>query len=170
METYSQVLVFLLSFGGTFFGVALSRIAPEEIAPGKKYFLLLKRILFMLIFVVVIFFAFKDKSYYMLSFFALFSGALFVFEWKYSSYKENMNLKDADITLRDEIVNLKDDLKEDLKLKPLKYLSCVYYLLLFSPYFLIQNDSFKLLLASLVFLYGFPLGTLLAGGGRNRQQ
>lgn len=151
METYSQIIVFLLSIIGILFGIALSRLAPEEMSSGKKYFLLLKRVLFAMIFAVVVFFAFKEKSFYLLSFFALFSCALFIFEFKYSYFKKDTSLRN----------DLKDDLKEDLKVRPLKYIGCIYYLLLFSPYFLIQNNSFRLLLASLIFLYGFPLGTLL---------
>ena len=41
----NELLIILASFAGIGFGYALTYIAPEEIGPGRKYFLLLERIL-----------------------------------------------------------------------------------------------------------------------------
>ena len=43
------MLDLLISFTGFIFGLLLTFIAPEELKPGKKYFLLIKEILFFLI-------------------------------------------------------------------------------------------------------------------------
>ena len=54
----------------------------------------------------------------------------------------------------------------NIKLKK-QYLEITNYLIFIIPYFLIQP---KLLIASLIFLYGFPVGTLIEDGKRKKEK
>lgn len=45
MSLFSQMVILVLSLAGILCGIALSYIAPEELSPGKKYFLSLKWLL-----------------------------------------------------------------------------------------------------------------------------
>ena len=49
-------LVSIISYLGLLLGVILIRLAPEEQRPGKRYFILIKKILFFLILVFLLFF------------------------------------------------------------------------------------------------------------------
>ncbi len=93
MSLLTKIIIAALSSAGLLSGVALSYIAPEELAAGRKYFIYLLSILFVV----------------------------------------------------------------DLKIEStLAYL--FHYLAFLTAYFLIQDG---ILIAALLFLYGFPAGTLL---------
>ncbi|MEK6969152.1 MAG: hypothetical protein AABW48_01865 [Nanoarchaeota archaeon] len=133
MEPFNELLLPLVSLTGLLFGIILSFIAPEELTSGKKYFMLFKQSLFVIISGIIIFSFLQSRQFYLVLLFALSAAALFFL---------------------------------DLKLKKKKYRRyyVLHYFLFLLPYFLNHNVSFRLILISLIFLYGFPLGTLLKMG------
>lgn len=133
MEPLNELLLPLFSLTGLLVGIALSFIAPEELTSGKKYFILFKQSLFVIISGIIIFSFLQSRQFYLLLLFILSAATLFFF---------------------------------DLKLKKKKYRRyySLHYFLFLLPYFLNHNLSFRLILVSLIFLYGFPLGTLLRTG------
>lgn len=137
MNWLAEILVLLLSLSGLLFGLALAYIAPEELKAGKKYFLWLKRILFIVIAVVIADqlaspFPKKIILWIILIIFLLASVILFILNLiKKKHFQE---------TFSREIFN---------------------YILFFIPYFFMGSTEGKLLIASLIFLYGLPAGTLL---------
>lgn len=54
MELINYVLLSLITYLGLFCGVLLIRIAPEEQRPGKKYFLILQKIIFTVIGILLV--------------------------------------------------------------------------------------------------------------------
>jgi hypothetical protein len=56
MYLINYFLTSIICFLGLFCGLALARIAPEELGPGQKYFRLFEKIIFMLIVIVFVFF------------------------------------------------------------------------------------------------------------------
>ena len=119
MEPVNYILSTAIVFLGPFIGAVLAFISPEELKPGKKYFLLLKNILFVLIMVAVV-----AVSVEMI----LYSAALAV------------------------LLLIAFFVKNDI----LSYAALGYALFLSS-----FSDYFTVIAAS-VFVYGLPLGTLLA--------
>ena len=67
----------LISFIGLLIGILLARISPEEMKPGKKYFILLKKIILIAIIVSIFY-------YSNISLFGVFIGA-FIGYFKTSS-------------------------------------------------------------------------------------
>lgn len=110
----------LISLTGIVFGIILAKISPEEMLPGEKYFILIKRVLFILTSVVIFYFT---ELIFAIPFVIL-AVVLFVL---------------------------------DLKLK-IKWLEIGNYIIFIVPYFFHFRPE---LLASLIFLYGLPAGTLL---------
>lgn len=60
MEAINTVLVFLVALGGYLLGVGLSYIAPEELKPGERYFLILEKGLFALTTLPIIYFLWPE--------------------------------------------------------------------------------------------------------------
>ena len=54
LNLFQFSLALILIYSGIFVGIALSKIAKEELKPGKKYFTWMKRILLILIFALPI--------------------------------------------------------------------------------------------------------------------
>lgn len=115
----------LLSFLGLLGGIILALIAPEELKPGRKYFYLLKRILFLVILIIVAYFLFSKNNVMAGIIFTLLMITIFLIALK------------------------KDSL----------WLELIFYLLIIIIYF--QYEYFQTALASLLFCYGMPLGTIL---------
>tara|TARA_Y100000310_G_C20152215_1_gene565301 strand:- start:23 stop:382 length:360 start_codon:yes stop_codon:yes gene_type:complete len=57
-------LIFALT--GIVFGIILANIAPEEILPGEKYFLWLKRIIFIGLLITMIYYSFNELLFLMI--------------------------------------------------------------------------------------------------------
>ena len=129
-----EIFLPLFSLTGILFGLILSFIAPEELTPGKKYFILLRRSLFVLA-TLLILFTFRNNLYLVLIFLAL-SAAL---------------------------------LALDMKVKNI-FVSFLPYVLYLPAFFLLLEPHFRMVLVILVFLYGFPLGTLLRVKDENQAQ
>ncbi len=123
MSLFSQIGVLALSLAGILCGVALSYIAPEELAVGKKYFTWLKRVLWIILLGI--------------------TGYSFI---------SNYTLLTIGTVLFVGLLVL-DFIKEN------KYFYALNYILLIATYFLLSSN--QLLFASIMFLYGFPVGTLL---------
>lgn len=129
-ELLNNILMLLFSLAGIIFGLALTYIAPEELAAGKKYFILSKRLLFVMISLVIIYYlSVGAQVQYLLLFTALLSSA-FIFDFK-TKRRGHYGF---------------------------------HYLFFVLPYFLIMDQTFHLILASLIFLYGLPVGSLLRSG------
>ena len=125
MSLFSQIGVLVLSLAGILCGVALSYIAPEELAVGKKYFIWLKRTLWVILLGITGYSLFLIQNYTLLAIgVILFVGLLML-----------------------------DFVREN------KYNYLLNYILLTATYFLLPSN--QLLFASVMFLYGFPVGTLL---------
>lgn len=78
-------LIFLVALTGIGIGIILSYIAPEELRTGKKYFLLLKNVLWLIIFVILAYDLIQNSEWFLLILsFVAFAGAL-VFESKYQT-------------------------------------------------------------------------------------
>lgn len=116
------MLPLLTSLTGLLFGYILTYIAPEEINLSRKYFLLMKRIIFVIIGITITYFL-AVKSLWWIFLILIFVGILLM----------------------------------ELKIKH-RQKEIIIYLSFIIPYFFINE---KLLLASLIFLYGFPLGSML---------
>ena len=130
------MLKLLFALIGIVFGIILARIASEELVAGKKYFIFLKRFLFLLAVVVVI----DNLSNILWRVLFLVLAVILVYlDVKYY-FKFNLKFKSK--------INI-------------SYLEIGYYLMFIVPYLLLSNQTFRLLLASIIFLYGFPVGTLL---------
>ncbi len=123
MSLFSQIGVLALSLAGILCGVALSYIAPEELAVGKKYFTWLKRVLWVIL-LGITGYSFISNYTLLIIGAVLFMGLLIL-----------------------------DFITEN------KYFYVLNYILLIATYFLLPSN--QLLFASVMFLYGFPSGTLL---------
>ena len=71
---FTAAVILLISLSGLLAGVFLSHLAPEELAAGKKYFILLYRALFM-----VLSFLISYLLYPFFSFWLFFSGVFLCF-------------------------------------------------------------------------------------------
>ena len=138
MTLMAQFVILLISLLGILFGYLLAKIAPEELKDGRKYFLLMKKILFVALFLIINYYFLINKSYSYLVTFTILCIILF-------------------------LIDLKLNLKLKLKLKS-QYMEIANYIVFIIPYFLIPQINFQLLIASLMFIYGFPIGTLLKYG------
>ena len=133
----------IISLAGFLVGFILSIISPEELRPGKKYFILIHRILFSLIIIHSIYFSIYVKQLYLITIPASFL-VLYLVLLRKRFIKDYFYLK--------EISN---------------------YLFFIITYFLIitlNGQNFKLLFLSLVFIYGLPAGTLLRFGFIRKQE
>lgn len=119
------MLKLLIALTGILFGLVLTWIAPEELKPGRKYFLLANKVLFWGIVFTVLFFSFKTNLILLITIFII-AAALFVIKLKKNS----------------------------------QLLEIPTYLIFIAPYFIIAEQTFQLILASLLFLYGLLVGTL----------
>jgi hypothetical protein len=54
----NQFLIILLSVLGILGGYALTKIAPEELKPGRRYFLFADKVLILFVFIPIIYFSF----------------------------------------------------------------------------------------------------------------
>lgn len=124
MNWLAEILVLLFSLSGLLFGLALAYIAPEELKAGKKYFLWLKRIILIALAAAAVYF-----SAILLS--RIVFGLVFLMVL-FADFKFNSHLKEIFI-----------------------------YPSFIASYFFIAGAEGKLLIASLIFLYGLPAGTLL---------
>lgn len=83
MEAINYLLVFFVGILGYVLGVGLGYIAPEELKPGKKYFIWLERILFVLTFLPIIYF-FRESFLVLLP--AILLLILLFIPFKYRAY------------------------------------------------------------------------------------
>lgn len=127
-------LFLLFSLLGFLFGLALSFLAPEELRPGKKYFVLVKNSLFYLItlFSLSVFVYFK--KYHFIFIILVYFLVFFIF------IKKNLAKK---IFFLGEILNY-------------SFFVSTFIIFLFTP---LENTPL-LIFFSLLFLYGLPAGTL----------
>tara|TARA_Y100000310_G_C20271301_1_gene618156 strand:- start:88 stop:468 length:381 start_codon:yes stop_codon:yes gene_type:complete len=121
------LLTLIFSLTGIFFGYLLTRIAPEELKSGRKYFVLIKRILFILISVFVSFYFIQYVSLLVTLIFVVLFILVFVLQLK---------IKKTWTELFPFVIFLS---------------SVIFY----------SEQNFYLVLSSLMFIYGLPVGSLL---------
>jgi len=103
----------LLSFIGLLIGILLAKISPEELKPGKKYFIMLKKLVLLSIILSLLY-------YTKFSFLLFFIGIMFAY-----------------------------------------FFNHIYLYLGISIVISLVSKQFNVLIASLIFIYGLPHGTLL---------
>jgi len=143
-----DIVALVFSLLGLVVGVILSRIAKEEILPGKKYFYLLKRIIFLAAGLMI--------AYYLLEY-----NYLQAFIGKYSG--RNIGLVAVCLSLYLGLMILETRWNRGWKQT---YWEIANYLLLVLSYGWItfglkSSVDVEFTFASLIFLYGFPTGTIL---------
>jgi len=121
-----MIYLALLTLVGLLCGFLLALIAPEELVPGRKYFLLLKHFFFLVIATLLLYALVPIYLY-------AFIPVLLVI----SFYLLN------EIKLKNPLFDL------------------AYYPFFLLPFFVIADPVLQIILATAIFLYGFPLGTLL---------
>ena len=77
MSLLSEITVAGISLSGLLAGIALSRIAPEEIRQGKKYFVLFQRLLFAAISSVILFLLYQISSFMLIPVAAILTALFF---------------------------------------------------------------------------------------------
>lgn len=117
-------------------GVALAHFNPEEVQPGKKYFLWLKRVLLIIILAAIIFYFYQEHQWWLAVLFSVMGMGFFLAEVQ---FKKKMEASPA---------------------RRIGY-ECSIYGISIMAYVLNSNDTFHLVLSSLVLLYGLPTGTWL---------
>jgi hypothetical protein len=126
MSLFSQLGMLGIGLSGILFGVALSYIAPEELQAGKKYFLFLRGIFYVLFTIITTYFIWPVMSLIgILVQVILLSGL--ILRWKTSA----------------------------LKFEPLIYITFI------ACFFLVPIANYAPIAATLIFLYGLTVGTLL---------
>ncbi|MBS3118898.1 hypothetical protein J4417_04435 [Candidatus Woesearchaeota archaeon] len=120
-----EILVLIAGLSGCLGGYILSLISPEEMESGKKYFLLLKRIFFVLIGLTSYYFYQAEQ----VALFVLMAVFLVLFYFNFLNKKT----------------------------KKRRYLEAFNYGLFIVLFFF---SAEKTLLASMMFLYGLPVGSL----------
>ncbi len=121
-----EIILFGIGLSGILAGYALTKIAPEEIKPGEKYFHLFASIVFAVLSLFISYALFVSKRYVI-----LFSLAILALMWLAFSVRTRTNL--------------------------------VYVIayVLFGFFYFFLGQSHNPILASLLFVYGLPVGTLL---------
>ncbi|MBI2669004.1 hypothetical protein HYX14_04120 [Candidatus Woesearchaeota archaeon] len=119
------MLELLLGLTGIAGGMALAKIAPEELEPGEKYFILLQRLLFSVLVIASSVLLMKESRFVVFGLFLIGAVASFIY------------------TI----------------IAPSKVGLIATYLLFLLPSLTLSSSP--PLTASLLFLYGLPLGTLL---------
>lgn len=76
----SEILILLFSVSGIIWGYVLGLIAPEELGKGKKYFVLIKRIILGLILILLDYQWYALKEYLLLIIFSIMIIFLFLME------------------------------------------------------------------------------------------
>lgn len=127
---FREILVLAAGLSGFFLGYILSLISPEEMESGRKYFLVLKRIFFVLIGLTFYYFYQAGQG---VKFFVLTTSFLILFYFNFLNKRT----------------------------KEKKYLEALNYCF-FSVLFFLSAE--KTLLASTIFLYGLPVGSLWRSG------
>ncbi len=143
MSLLTNILMLLISLAGFPIGFILSVISPEELRPGKKYFILIQRILFGLIFVFSVYFFVYLKHYNLIWVPFIFLG-LFLMTIRKKVLKDHFYLK--------EISNY------------------LFFIIMYLFVITLNGQNFKLILLSLMFLYGLPSGSLFRWGFIRKQE
>lgn len=131
MSLFSQIGMLGIGLSGILFGLALSYIAVEELSAGKKYFTILKNFLYVLFGLVTLYFVWGLKN----------------------------NLLAVSVLIILILGSLLHHKFFELKYESLTYLVFITLFVLLAILFPLEN--YAVISASIIFLYGLPLGTLL---------
>lgn len=87
MSLFSNLLMLLIGYSGILFGIALSYIAPEELFSGKRYFMLLRMVLYLILNIIIIYFSWSMNDLFgILILLILIAGSIFVYKLPHKSY------------------------------------------------------------------------------------
>jgi len=126
MSLFSQLGMLVIGLSGILFGLILTYIAPEELQAGKKYFLFLRGIFYVLFAIITGYFIWPVMTLLgILVQLILLSGL--VLRWKTSA----------------------------LKYEPLIYVTFI------ACFWLVGIEIYYPIAATLIFLYGLTIGTLI---------
>lgn len=144
MQTLSYSLAAIIAYLGLLTGVLISRFTKEELEPGKKHFRRLKTVIFLLIVVFFSYFSIKNMEILSIIFAAV---ALAIFLVYFTHFGAKLKTK----------IPIKDPHISYLALAAIFYLSARI-----SALFVIES--------SLIFLFGLPMGALLACAARDKNR
>lgn len=113
----TYLIILLISFLGLYFGLIIGYMAEEELKPGRKYFVAMKHLLFL---VVLALFFIKNPSTIFIIFIAL-----LIIIFSFSKHRETL-----------------------------------YYYALAVIFFISWQFNGFTLIAPMIFLYGFPIGSI----------
>ncbi len=125
MSLFSQLGMLGIGLSGILFGIALSYIAPEELQSGKKYFLFLRGMFYVLFVLITGYFIWPVMTLMGILIQLILIGGL-ILRWKTRA----------------------------LKFEPLIYLTFI------ACFLLVTNANYYPIAATLIFIYGLPVGTL----------
>jgi len=131
MPLLNQLLSLLFSLTGIIFGIILAKIAPEELVLGKRYFKLIKEVLIYGIILFSIFLFIYEKQYWWIIIPIIYLIAYL--------------LKIRKIKLLDQEIS--------------NYSS--FIILSLVSILFVPESKLQIIIPTLMFLYGFPSGTLL---------
>ncbi len=134
---YATLLPLLISFLGLALGYLFTFLAPEEVRPGERYFRWLKRALLVVFFGVMVYDGLIINRKLLLSVILIIAGVII---W-------GLDFTGKDLLLKFTTKQIHPGASE---LATYAYFVLVYFLL----------SEQQLLLASIIFLYGLPAGTL----------
>lgn len=87
MSLLNFSLGIIVSYLGLYVGLALAKISPEEIKPGRRYFMLLEKILFIIIMAVALYGLFTSAKFIYFSLLLIAAViAFFIKKMKFHSY------------------------------------------------------------------------------------
>lgn len=140
MSLITNTLMLLISLAGFIIGFILSIISPEELRPGKKYFVFIRTSLFYLItFFILSIFIYYQKYYFILIL-VIYLG------WKL-------------IIIKSCFIKKNEFFKEYFYLKEI--MNYLFFIIVYIILITLNNQNFQLILLTLIFLYGLPAGSLL---------
>ncbi len=155
MLTLTYILSSIACFLGLIFGMILIFIAPEEQKPGKKYFILLENIflILMTLFLLIYFYYYKLFSVvYVLLWLFFIMLLIFSLMDLLNSISPFFN-KRLNINKESKLIGLKRRIKNHYS---------IYSILALIFYLSYQNKNLFFIESTLIFLYGLPIGSLLA--------
>jgi hypothetical protein len=127
MSLFSQLVVLVISLAGILCGIALTYIAPEELSPGRKYFILGKWLLWAIFIISSTIFFYQEGEYISLIILVLAFILIYLSEISF--------------------------------IHRYRYIFMMEYLVLIITLLLLPAR--QSILATIIFIYGLPAGTLL---------
>lgn len=135
MQILNYILTAFFANLGIVFGIILAYIAKEEVDEGRNYFIIIQNLIVIMILAVIM----KMLGFHAIVVIVVFILALMGILYAQYKKKSNKKLKDRNETIKRAII----------------------YTLMGAAFYISSRDiPYFIIIASMVFLYGFPSGTL----------